>query len=757
MARTRAIITHIATFLAGVFVSTLLATYQLSSNELKDDAGGGPLSNSLKVEANAVRGGAKPTNRGNDNQNAGTGNDVTVEKYSERKMGAEAFNANEQLKKPIAMISDSASEIDESVQTTKQSANKHDNICSLLPPPTPTALSMWSSHLPNIFNATKHPGDQDDFTYHDFTALLLHFMTPDRIQRGVKTLPLDWSPVERGLDVIYKRWEFIQNEVEAYRVKNNLDWGKSIPPNVLQDIQNNPKIPRKLNIVVMGGSVTMGVVCNVNPVTSTGITRRSCAWPGRMTSFFSALFGGYELVEFHTVAMGGTNTESGITMWDYSLLPGDTPYPDVVINAYATNDMHYNSVQSALAKNITLEDSVMQLNQAFIRQLLTPKRECGHPPPLLLYLDDYLGNEQNEVLTTMISSQVIHLLSVYYGLGSMSYADAVRDVVYGDTKEWWFQPNWYENGAYQRAVHPHMGMHIANVWVVAFYFLNLASTYCSLPELEGSRNTGGESIQQRRHNRLHAGLDTNSKGVWDYAYQPHRGMPYLRANIELKGGPQQKPRGMPPILTDDLSLENITQLWSDDANTNSHLWKSVDECLKDGKVTQEDEPIEKPCMYSWVVGLERFLDKPKALTGKLKPHVTFNKGWSASDDNNKLGWVPSGVGSKFTMEWERVTQPIRAFTLMIMRSYGEKWEGSKLKVEIWSKEKLMAHQEIVGFHDKKTSETYNIKIKIGTISPGDHDTATVDREITIGSNLKIVFELVEGKTFKISGMAICDH
>jgi hypothetical protein len=393
--------------------------------------------------------------------------------------------------------------------------------------------------------------------------------------------------------------------------------------------------------------------------------------------------------------------------------------------------MHYNSVQSALAKNITLERSVIELNQDYVRQVLTPKRECGHPPPLLLYLDDYLGNEQNEVMTTMISSQAIHLISGYYGLGSISYADAVRDIIYGDNKEWWYHPNWFENGAYQRAVHPHMGMHTSTTWIVAFYFINLVTTYCSLPAREIS------SLQ--RHSHLHAGLDQDSKPT------------------KLLGGPKQRPRGLPPALTDDLSLENITQLWLDGAESTNKLWKSATECANKGKVASNDEQIEKPCMYSWVVGLERFLDKTKNLEGKLKPQITSNEGWSAADDNGKLGWVPAGNSSKFTMEWKSVTQPVRALTLMIMRSYGEKWEGSRLKVEIWSDQKLMASDEIVGFHDKKTSETYNIKMKIGDNSQGTQSDAALDNEITIGSHLKVTFELVGGKAFKISGMAICDH
>jgi hypothetical protein len=54
----------------------------------------------------------------------------------------------------------------------------------------------------------------------------------------------------------------------------------------------------------------------------------------------------------------------------------------------------------------------------------------------LLYLDDYVGNEQNEVLAMMLSPQTIHLLSGYYGLGLMSYGDVMRNIKYGDMREW---------------------------------------------------------------------------------------------------------------------------------------------------------------------------------------------------------------------------------------------------------------------------------------------------------------------------------
>ena len=472
MVRTSTIIAYIASFVAGVFVTNLSAIYHLNANDVV-------VTNSLDKSGLV---------RGSTNQNC---NGDALQNVSRKGITAD------DKAKLMKEIADLKRTIDRLQITSDQSRSKNDNadldimkdkqsgICSLLPDPIPSALSIWSNHVPKILNATQHPEDEH-YAYREFTSLLLHIMTPDRIQRGVKTLPLDWTPVERGLDVMYKRWKFIQDKVNAYRAKSNLTSNAPIPPNVLHDIHKDEKIPRPLHVLVMGGSVTMGVVCHINPVKQTGIARRNCAWSGRMTSFLSILLGGYELVQFHNVALGGTNTESGTIMWDYSLLSGDKPYPDVVINAYAvsfeiylrvilflsliiepysiyilkTNDMHYNSVQTALAKNITLEHSLIQLNQAFVRQVLTPKRECGHSPPLLLYFDDYLGNEQNEVLTTMISTQTIHLLSNYYGLGSISYADTVRDIVYGDSKEWWYHSNWFEKGAYERAVHPNMGMHI---------------------------------------------------------------------------------------------------------------------------------------------------------------------------------------------------------------------------------------------------------------------------------------------------------
>jgi hypothetical protein len=271
-------------------------------------------------------------------------------------------------------------------------------------------------------------------------------------------------------------------------------------------------------------------------------------------------------------------------------------------------------------------------------------------------------------------------------------------------------------------------------------------------------------MRSRRRRRHHAGVEGTSDGAWDYGYVNRSiyGVS-LRSTKELVGGPRQKPRGIPPPLTPELSLEHITNIWREDSDKKAHLWETNEECMNMGNKRYDDDagdddaPLPRPCVFSWVANLERHLDNPKRLNDKVGQYVTSNEGWSAVDDNNKLGWVPSsGLGSKFTMEFKRISQPVRAVTWMIMRSYGERWEGSLLNVEVWSGETLLARKDIEGYHDKRTSETYNIKMRLDGVDGDDQHKEGVKGAV-VGSDLRIKFELMGGSTFKISGMAICDH
>ena len=93
-------------------------------------------------------------------------------------------------------------------------------------------------------------------------------------------------------------------------------------------------------------------------------------------------------------------------------MPPEAKNPDIIINAYATNDMHIITMLEAQQGNTTLRDKVFDMIQDFVRRIMEPSPDvgttssCGSSqqqqrlPPLLVHMDDYLGNEQREIWAT---------------------------------------------------------------------------------------------------------------------------------------------------------------------------------------------------------------------------------------------------------------------------------------------------------------------------------------------------------------------
>ena len=143
------------------------------------------------------------------------------------------------------------------------------------------------------------------------------------------------------------------------------------------------------------------------------LPKRECTWSNRVGQFLNTFFLGQgsptePLVEVTKVAMGGTNTASASVIWHFDLIPKEARNPDIVINAYSTNDMHILTVLEAESSNITLRDRTFEMMQEFVRQILQTKHcpketflngddgedaTTNDPvPPLLIHMDDYLGN-----------------------------------------------------------------------------------------------------------------------------------------------------------------------------------------------------------------------------------------------------------------------------------------------------------------------------------------------------------------------------
>lgn len=136
-------------------------------------------------------------------------------------------------------------------------------------------------------------------------------------------------------------------------------------------------------------------------------------------------------------------------------------------------------------------------------------------------------------------------------------------------------------------------------------------------------------------------------------------------------------------------------------------------------------------------------------------------GWKWSTDHNKIGIVPkSKVGAELTLQVPHQplpssASPLRTVTIFYMKSYGLKWDGSTIKVEVlepiegaskgpdsasWT---VLQSLDLNGFHAKNTSETYTETIHLK------------DRQATSLRQLRIRLSVIAGSTFKITGLLAC--
>jgi hypothetical protein len=566
-----------------------------------------------------------------------------------------------------------------------------------------SAMSLWVKNIDHILAAGKQPGDPT-FKLQDMTAQVLKLITP-RLPLSPRSFTRDWEKVEYLLNKVYARYQYIQDDT-----KKGKEGHDETPPSPLK-------------IVIMGGSVTMGINC----YTSVKRVRISqCAWAARLPVLINTLAGG-KLVEVINISVGGVNTGTARSFLEYDLLPVQAQNPDVIINAYSTNDMHVITMGEAKKANVTLRDKVFDMAQEFARFVLD--QPCIEKRPLLLWMDDYLGNEQRQILSTTELSQAIQVLANYYGFGFMSYADTVRDLVYGDTRETSFSPaGWYRaDGRYAREIHPGAVMHTATSFVVAFYIMHTVTTFCSL---ESWKATEYEKRMQ-------------------YNLTTVPGLPALSGesvSILLK----PKPTGIPPLLTKDLLIEQVSDQWQKQAAARIAVPADCSAIFVD-----DDGTTRRRCPFSWLsgLGIDPARDNIEEAVKYFEPYLVKPSGWDLLDDSPpnkrikaKYGWMPaatntSTISRDFVLEFPFEGEPIKSLTLFVLKSYGDKWENSTAEVTVQSlsdSKEIITHT-MVGYHDKETSEMYTEEVKLPIPT----------------TRLRVIVRLIKGGTFKIQGIALC--
>ncbi len=560
---------------------------------------------------------------------------------------------------------------------TQSPPKRYDNICEILGNQSPA--SLWARNVRSILRASQSPHDVD-YKLLNPTAQVLRLITP-RLHSGLKSTPRDWQALQNVIETTNRRLAYLNAKNEGHSIKE----------------------PRPLKILVMGGSVTKGVNCK------TGIKDYhdvECSWAVRLETLLNNLAGD-RVVDVHLAAVGGTNSATAQAMLEYDLLPEKMREPDIIINAYATNDMHILTLQEAMSQNISLREKIFGMAQNFTRTALQQCTEEGKAP-LLLWLDDYLGNEQREILAASEFIQGLQVLAGYYGFGLLSYADTVRDLVYGSTTERSFSPpGWYKKGPeMKREIHPPYPMHIAVSYIVTYTFLELTSTYCGL---ESWKVTSWEND-----------LDYYDASIPDF-------LDMKESVLTLDSPPLPRPKGLPPFLTSSLKLDDVSKLWHEAAPMRCEVEKT-------NRIR---------CPVGWVSGFRPDL-KTNNTMSYFAPYIREPFEWEWRNDKGKFGWLPTiSTGAKMTYDFP-LEQEIHRIVLFYMKSYGAMWESSKSRLHVYLDDDKMdvptLEVSLYGFHDKETSEVYVEEVQLPRGA---------------SRRLQMTVEHAAGKTFKLMGFAIC--
>jgi hypothetical protein len=287
----------------------------------------------------------------------------------------------------------------------------------------------------------------------------------------------------------------------------------------------------------------------------------------------------------------------------------------------------------------------------------------------------------------------------------------VRDIVYKNTRETVFSPvGWYLNRLGERVanmesdIHPPAGMHIVVALSMSYYFLVLASTYCSM---ERSPTTQQSIYSNQTHHEDDDHFD---------------------------------PRALPPRLTPTSSLADISERWS----TSIQHVRSSDEGIESCAEYRESHPeaVDR-CSFNWIGSRTKIASKIEDI---FRPYLMKTSRWKVDVNGHKAGWSPVLPTDRFVFE-TRIKSTgaaeTRSMVLLYMKSWGDKWDNSTAEVKVWNNaDTLLARQELLGFHEKQTSEIYPSEFRFSTAAAPN-------------STVKVEVRLVAGTTFKIMGLAIC--
>ena len=569
-------------------------------------------------------------------------------------------------------------------------------------------------------------------------------------------------------------------------------------------------------------------------------TLRTCSWPYRLESFLNKIVhqligaapgGGSPtvrlppLVQVHNLAVGGTNSDAALPVLRY-WLTGDSsvfePYgADIVINSYSANDnlppafhatknttvdhFHakrvYKRNQDFLDAAIAFAQSpsvagvaaatrakaipcdagaISQTQQADVASIATKTY------PIVLYVDDYIGNQQESIIGEGTLQEVMTLLIheyQYLGLvGYVSPANMVREYVLANTSETVLSPKWVDKrGDYAINVHFGLSTHVYIVWTVSYALLKMTLDFCD-------DDHGARTLQQRALLRRLSCASNTSPMTSPEEHQQRR---RLRNSMRRVKHVQSTP----PSVS-QAALSTVSEWWNrSNADAMAGMMKQ-DVCAGEhNNVGIWAASSHNPCVFAFLAAplgthqqeaklhqyLQRFIIPSNAggVVGGWQPKNNFRHGGF----QNKLGFVASKPNATVTLALQHIEKPVRVLTIHYLKSYGPNWNDAKTRftLEVFYKQSKTYTKEFIleGFHAQNTSISYGFRLdlnqdsqeqffaeKKGAAAAAASDSlpaatstsSNKDREIApIGSSIRFRMDLISGRNFKINAMLFCSR
>jgi hypothetical protein len=321
----------------------------------------------------------------------------------------------------------------------------------------------------------------------------------------------NWNGAEVALENFTNLEDTMLDRLNQHRLLRSI----KVPPHpfvterVLEIILKRMHDPSKhppLRIAVFGGSVTDGYRSRANSIGMSQSQlhhREKCNWSRKLERLLNEvlpifLFGdgrmnegisrdnselADNIVEVRNFAVSGTDSSVGVLLLDYDLLGADMTKTDIVISAFAANDL-----QAPIGMN---RDLITHHMQRFLKSAKA-MRPCSDLP-LLIQIADVFEESLSYVRGGIRKKLRYHneMLETanWAGVMALSYPDAVRDVLYRDLRD--------DTLMQYGELHPGMTFHTGIAWMIAYGLLEGILHSCdasSLADHEKSEPRAGVSF-----------------------------------------------------------------------------------------------------------------------------------------------------------------------------------------------------------------------------------------------------------------------